>query len=427
MRRAGPFATILFISLLIPRSTHSEEICFECHGDRGFVVEREGREVSLFVNEELFIGSIHADNGCTSCHHDVDPDDIPHAEELAPVECEVCHDVPAEKFERSLHGKALQQGKYLAPDCTTCHGRHDILPSADEQSRTYVMNIPDLCGDCHKEGTPVSGLRSVDEETVLEDYSQSIHGDGLFRRGLIVTAVCTSCHSSHEILPHENPASTINRQNIPSTCMQCHAQIEDVHLKVIRGELWEKEPHVIPICIDCHPPHKVRRVFYEESFPDELCMSCHGEEDLTRIDDEGQVDSLYVSFEAHRNSAHAVNSCIKCHTDVSSSRDPVCLDSGPVDCSICHSEEVDQYQVSKHGVEHSEGNPIAPYCTDCHGVHDMQEKGEIGSPTFSRNIPDLCGRCHREGQKAAVAYKGEQHEIIRKYTMSIHGKGLLQS
>ena len=39
--------------------------------------------------------------------------------------------------------------------------------------------------------------------------------------------------------------------------MKCHANIEEVHTKIIKKELWEKEPGAIPACTDCHPPHKV--------------------------------------------------------------------------------------------------------------------------------------------------------------------------
>ncbi|MDQ7063967.1 MAG: cytochrome c3 family protein [candidate division KSB1 bacterium] len=421
-------ASVWLIVVLLPVGAfgQDDEECLECHGEKDFVTERNGKEISLYVDGKAFAQSVHGENGCVSCHEDADVEEFPHDEDLEPVDCGNCHDDISERYQNSLHGRALAQKKYLAPNCTTCHGRHNILPSTDDRSPTYVMNIPKLCGSCHKEGTPVSQLRTVAERHVLEDYSQSIHGDGLFKRGLIVTAVCTSCHTSHDILPHEDPNSTINRNNIAKTCMQCHAQIERVHLKVIRGELWEKKPHVIPSCVECHQPHRVRRVFYEESFPDSMCMSCHGKQDLQKTEN-GQVRSLYVDYDAFKKSVHATNSCIKCHTEVSYSRKPVCKNSGRVDCSMCHAEQVADYQISQHGTYWARGNRIAPYCTDCHGVHDMQSKDDTASPTFSRNIPELCGRCHREGQKAAVAYKGKEHEIIKHYTMSIHGKGLLQS
>ncbi len=418
-------SVILFVILILP-AAGSDEDCFECHSDKGLYKTKKGRRVSLFVNKKSFEKSIHADEGCVSCHFDIDEDDLPHEDDLEKVECETCHDEVVEKYNRSLHGKAKKKGIYLAPYCISCHGKHNILSSSNENSKTFVMNIPDLCGKCHKKGTLVSDLKEVSQKDVLENYSQSIHGDGLFKRGLIVTAVCTSCHRSHEILTHENKASSINKNNITKTCMQCHAQIENVHKKVIRGEHWEKKPHEIPICVDCHQPHEVRRVFYERSFPDTLCMSCHSDRNLSIMRD-GKEVSLFVDSDSVAKSIHGKQSCIKCHSNVSNSKEPVCRNIGKVDCSMCHTEEVDQYIKSEHNRLRTEGNMNAPYCTDCHGSHKMKAKSNLGSPTFPRNIPGLCGKCHSKGKPADAEYHGKQHEIVKNYTMSIHGKGLLQS
>ena len=379
------------ISTPIFAQSEEDQVCLDCHGDNTLTTERDGKEVSLFVNGKAFAGSIHEEISCTGCHTDVDPDDLPHAENLEKVDCSVCHDKPAEHYNRSLHGQAHLQGKYLAPTCITCHGKHDILASKNPKSRTYVMNVPSLCGQCHKEGTPVSKLVNAEERKVLDDYAESIHGEGLFKRGLIVTAVCTSCHTSHDILPHENPLSTINRNNITKTCTQCHAQIETVHTKVIRGELWEKEPHKIPVCIDCHQPHKVRKVFYDDSFPDDKCMQCHGQKDLFKTVD-GKKVSLYVDYNEFKNSAHQDNSCIKCHTNISNAKNPICLNSGKVDCSSCHSTQADDYVTSIHGQKHFTGDKNAPYCTDCHTKHNVKKKTDLNSPTFARNVPELCGK-----------------------------------
>ncbi len=403
-----------------------DEECMMCHDDRTLTKEMGGRTISLFVNYSSYLVSVHGKEGCTSCHSDVDVDDLPHEETLEKVECDMCHDDEVVEFDRSLHGQALTRGRYLAPSCLTCHGKHNMRSKTDERSPTFVMNIPNLCGRCHKEGTRVDELRHISQHNVLENYSQSIHGDGLFRRGLTVTAVCTSCHKSHDILPHEDSRSTIHQRNIASTCMQCHAQIERVHVKVVDGKLWEEKPHQLPICVDCHQPHIVRRVFYTESFPDSQCMKCHGDAELHRIEN-GERVSLFVDADKVAASAHAGNACFKCHANVSRSRDPVCLDSGPVDCAMCHSEAVDEFVTSEHARQREEGLSIAPYCTDCHGDHETMLKEDPESPTFARNIPDLCGRCHREGNEAAVAYTGDEHEIVDNYTMSIHGKGLLQS
>ncbi len=131
---------------------------------------------------------------------------------------------------------------------------HDILSPADADSRTFKMNVPYLCGQCHREGAPVANTYKISEHNIIENYSQSIHGEGLFKKGLTVTATCTDCHRAHMILPHTDPRASISPRNIAETCMQCHSRIEEVHVKVIRGELWENAPgrhsrlHGLPPC-----------------------------------------------------------------------------------------------------------------------------------------------------------------------------------
>ena len=57
-----------------------------------------------------------------------------------------------------------------------------------------------------------------------------------------------------------------------------------MHRKTIRGELWEKEANVLPACVDCHQPHKVRNVFYELGMADADCMRCHANPTLKARD-----------------------------------------------------------------------------------------------------------------------------------------------
>ncbi|MDX1699426.1 MAG: cytochrome c3 family protein, partial [Melioribacteraceae bacterium] len=399
----------------------STELCINCHNNPSVRAYKKSIHYTLLNegNKEL---------ECKACHggsaHTVNSADF--TEEDLHTVCSKCHEETVNNYEKSLHGLALTHGKYLAPNCITCHGQHAAMASTNPNSQTFKMNIPQLCGDCHKDGTRVSELKNIDQKHVLENYSQSIHGDGLFRRGLIVTAVCTDCHKSHNILPHQNPESSINRNNIAATCAECHAQIEAVHVKVIEGELWEKEPHKIPACIDCHQPHVVRRVVYEDKYTDNYCMSCHIDKDLHKEKDGEQV-SLFIDYESLRNSAHKENSCIKCHTNIDVSKRPICIDSGPVDCSACHAEQVSNYEQSYHGKLFAVKDKDAPYCNDCHYKHATKAKLDPTSRTFRKNIPQLCASCHREGEKAAEKYAGDQHEIIKSYNMSIHGKGLIES
>jgi len=399
--------------------------CFACHGDRTLSTMRGNRTVPLFVDEKKFSTSIHASIPCVGCHADLQGKELPHDTPLAKVDCGSCHSQEQKDHSASLHGKAIARGDPLAPQCKDCHGNHDILKARDPRSAVAPQRIPWVCGKCHQEGSPVQRQRNIHEDHILENYSESIHGEALMKKGLIVTATCVSCHTAHSILRHTDSRSSINRNNIASTCTQCHSQIENVHRKVIRGEMWEKKAHVLPACVDCHQPHKVRKVYYDQGMADADCMRCHGNPDI-RSSKDGR--SLVVNSGEIRDSRHTKTACSQCHAQVNASRRRPCETiTQKVDCSSCHAEVEQQYQKSMHGLLLAKNDQNAPTCKECHGTHGVLGKKDPKSGTFPTNVPDLCARCHREGKKAAIRYTGVEHNIIERYTESIHGKGLLKS
>ena len=407
------------------------EECLACHGDKSMTTTRGGKTVSLFVDAKKFSSSVHASFGCTGCHADLEGKDLPHDTPLKRVNCGTCHTSEMEQHARSLHGRGVAHGDPLAPRCVDCHGNHDIVPVKDKRSAVAPLRVPFVCGRCHQEGTPVSRNRAIPQDHILENYSESIHGEALLKKGLAVAPNCATCHTPHLILPHTDPASSINRKNIAATCTKCHSQIETVHRKIIRGALWEKEANVLPACIDCHQPHKIRNVFYTQGMADADCMHCHSDPKLRRARD-GQ--SLFVNTDELSHSVHTVNdrntkvACSQCHSQVNSSHVRPCETiTQPVDCTSCHEEIGKLYATSTHGQLQSKSDPNAPTCKECHGTHGVLGKHDPQSRTFATNVPTLCGSCHREGQKAALRYTGRQHEIIQNYTESIHGKGLLKS
>ncbi|MGA7616109.1 MAG: cytochrome c3 family protein [Thermoanaerobaculia bacterium] len=466
--------TILSISLASAAfGQMTKEECLGCHSDPSLVQENpNGSSRSVHVDPAKFDASVHGSLDCTDCHASIK--DYPH-ESVTRVDCGSCHSDEAEatnkgihstkiggrtaatcydchgnhairppsekgalgcpkchqsqneKWQRSVHGRAAAKGDSLAPQCSFCHGGHEIRPHTDPKAKTAVMNIPLLCGSCHREGSKVSLYRNIPEQHILENYVDSIHGEGLFRKGLTVTAVCTSCHRAHDILPPSDPHSTIAKANVVATCKQCHAEIEQVHRKVINGKLWETEPHRIPVCVDCHAPHKARRVFYDAGMANLDCLRCHGKRDLTMTRD-GKKISIYVDTDAYASSMHAKTACAQCHTDVSPSHERPCETvKKKVDCSICHAEVVASYQTSIHGQLAAKNDKDAPRCLDCHSPHATQGHTIPTSNTYPRNIPELCARCHRAGQKAAVRIHSKVKDIVQTYEDSIHGKALTES
>ncbi|MBI3665801.1 MAG: hypothetical protein HY236_06175 [Acidobacteria bacterium] len=409
-----------------PKALPGSEECAACHEAGRRTGKRQPGVPPLFDLAALR-ASPHAALECNNCHSDVAGKSFPHPEKLAAVECGTCHADQQTQYAQSLHGKAAKAGDPLAPGCKGCHGTHDVLRAANPRAPTATTEVPRLCGRCHHEGSPVHLAHDIPQENILSNYTESIHGEGLFKKGLIVTAVCTSCHTSHFVLPHTDPRSSISKQNIAKTCTRCHAQIESVHRKVIRGELWEKQPHLIPACVDCHEPHKVRRVFYEQGMSDRDCQRCHGNPEL-RAARGGRAASLFVNQRELAESRHSRTACVQCHAGGTPSLAQPCRTlTSKVDCSICHAEAVTQYRESAHGQLVAKGSPDAPVCRDCHDTHGTRGKNEPVSPTFSRNVPALCGKCHRTGQKAAVRYNGTQKNVVEHYVESIHGKGLLES
>ena len=397
--------------------------CLACHSEKSMSTTRTGRTVSLYVDGKKFASSIHGSFGCTGCHADLEGKELPH-EKPARVKCGTCHATEQEQYARSLHGKAIARGDPLAPSCVNCHGNHDIVPVKDSRSAVAPLKVPFICGQCHQEGTPVSRNRPIPQDNILENYSESIHGEALLKKGLSVAPNCATCHTAHLILPHTDPASSINRRNIAATCTKCHSQIETVHRKIIRGELWEKQANVLPACVDCHQPHKIRNVFYELGMANADCMRCHADEKLRRARD-GR--SMYVNIDEVNHSRHSLEglkkvACSQCHSEVNASRVRPCETiTHEVDCTAYHDEIGKLYVGSIHGQLAGKNNPNAPNCKECHGTHGVLGKQDPQSPTFAVNVPGLCARCHREGQKAAVRYTGTQHEIIANYTESIHG------
>ena len=185
-----PPARVLGISLLLAiglllgsggfesLGAQDSETCLTCHGDVSLWGTREDGARFVVDSQEL-AGSTHSGMECLSCHQGMT---FPHSEQRPAVSCDRCHGTQAQQHAESLHGAAAQRGDPLAPTCGDCHGTHGILPERNERSPTAIVNIPFLCGECHQEGTEVSERREIAEDHILENYSLSIHGAGLFRR-----------------------------------------------------------------------------------------------------------------------------------------------------------------------------------------------------------------------------------------------------
>ena len=157
-----------------------------------------------------------------------------------PNTCGKCHKGVAEQYARSVHGKSLAGGHMEAPSCADCHGEHDIEKKSRKTSKVFGANLATMtCGECH---SSVRMAKRFNLPTgMVKSYQASFHGLAS-KYGDTAVANCGSCHGNHDILPSDDPQSSINPKNLQATCGKCHPGAGEtfaqtsIHLKVSASE-----------------------------------------------------------------------------------------------------------------------------------------------------------------------------------------------
>lgn len=260
MRHIARITVILLFAAASPALALSTSDCFDCHSDDTLAKTAKGQEISLFVDEETYVDSVHGDMDCTDCHEDLAGVEDMHAEELEAVSCGNCHDDAAAQVEAGGH----------MAECSDCHGKHGILPPTDSRSPGYDLNVPSTCCSCHSES---------DSPDVCSDYEAGMHGMVLIRSGVIFSAVCNDCHGSHDIRGKDDPSSPVARENVNATCGECHPGIVKIYDTSVHGMGFARKSEDVPVCTSCHGAHRTERAMDAEFHVTvvERCSSCHEE------------------------------------------------------------------------------------------------------------------------------------------------------
>lgn len=134
---------------------------------------------------------------------------------------------------------------------------------------------------------------------------------------------------------------------------------------------------------------------------EQYCLSCHGNPDLSMTLPSGEKLSLYLSTETLSGSVHSPVGieCEACHTDIKTYPHPQQTYTNRREltrgyylaCKKCHSLNYEKTLDSMHAKAASAGNPDAPVCTDCHGAHDVQAPDQPRA-----RISETCGKCHTD-------------------------------
>lgn len=147
----------------------------------------------------------------------------------------------------------------------------------------------------------------------------------------------------------------------------------------------------------------------------DVCLDCHGQSSLKRIEPTRRAVSLYVDRDTLASSVHADLECVNCHRDVTAipHRSPVAA----VNCRRCHYVEplprptprgAARGGAGVHQQALEAGVVDAPTCQTCHGSHDVLAPGNPRSRVHRTRVSETCGRCHLAEY---AQYQGSVHGV----------------
>ena len=272
--------------------------CLDCHGVKGFAVPTgahgETPKKPLHVDGEMLQASIHGSFACLDCHGDIDK--LPHAKDgLAKVDCISCHlkltkespdliahinlsrsmagmipsatptpvraNRAADHYLDSIHAKKTKGKAEVNAQCKSCHGSHGVFKADDSHAKTHRLASPKTCGACH--------------EKQLAVYQKSIHGASLKTPWKGDSAVCSDCHSAHQIA---SPKAFSARKIITKHCGNCHEKALAGYMSTYHGQVVWLGGDKVAKCFDCHRHHDTHRVDDPDALvhPDNRLKTCKG-------------------------------------------------------------------------------------------------------------------------------------------------------
>jgi Cytochrome c3 len=250
--------------------------------------------------------------------------------------------VSQEKFSQDIHA---QKGL----TCVSCHGGDPRSDDPDKAMSTKAgwkgkidhRQIPQLCGSCHSDPAYIRQFNPSLRTDQLDQYHASVHGKRL-AAGDAKVAVCTDCHSVHDLRAPSDPQATVNPVNVASTCSRCHADANYMKGYSIPTDQFAKYSTSVH--------HEALAVRGDLSAP--TCTTCHGNHGAA----------------------------------------PPGVDKVENVCSTCHVFQAQMYEKSSHKAAFQAAS--LPGCVVCHGNH------AISHPTDAKlgaGPEAVCMQCHTPG------------------------------
>ncbi len=228
-------AAILVAGLLCafaaPSYSKDVDDCILCHRHEGLrVTGADGNVRSFYVDYEHYKGSIHGSANCRRCHTSVT--EVPHKKRYKKVNCGVVchlksialkrsfsHSKIYDTFMTSSHGATNED----APGCLNCHPQN-LDKRGAKKSRLEILVE---CSKCHIDDKTMSKYDIF--PGIVQSYENSLHSKVFFLENSS-GAICTDCHSTHNILTKDEKTSPMNERNLYKTCAGKEAAVAGCHM-----------------------------------------------------------------------------------------------------------------------------------------------------------------------------------------------------
>ena len=292
---------------------------------------------------------------CLACHSNPDQYyNMPNGDEIYLT-------VDDSAFEHSIHGQS-------GIACVQCHT--DITgyphPATSAQSaRELTIELNQACVRCHQ---------SEADKTINSTHQKALD------EGNQNAAVCTDCHSAHEV--QSIPVSAPERKQFAAqTCERCHSAIFDeyAHSSVHGIALFDKNNADVPTCIDCHGSHSIAGPTTNEYFAmysPQLCQECHADKKLM-----AKYNLTASTFETY--------------------------------VADFHGTSVELFEPRYPGQQSNK-----PVCIDCHGVHNILAPNNPNSTVFKDNLLSTCQKCHPDATtNFPTAWLGHYTPDLQQYPL----------
>jgi len=315
--------------------------CTRCHSELELLrqnVESLSRAQALVVTDSVLAASVHGGMTGDRCHGGFET--FPHNLDRARTRtCVSCHTAQDSAWQGSVHAHVTQEGGVHGADCIDCHGVHDVRAAAALTTAAGRTAMDGRCKSCHA--------------TVRLGENNPHKG----------TVACFSCHSSHRVLPPDDPASSLAPTSQPQVCGSCHDSIaarwvDDIHGSTLMGtRLPARNPH------------------WTNADTPPTCTSCHGGHDM-----------------GSASSAAAVEQC-----------------------SACHEHAAETFAGSYHGQASRLGSTVVATCAQCHGAHTIEPASNPTSSVSQERRLATCRQCHKEATASFARFQPHADHADRQH------------